>query len=113
RSFYDGTVTLQTTARAGGGFSLIDPTRGNQRTVDMNNQQSGSGTLFTDADNLWGNFQLSSRKTIAVDAQFGTAETWDYYKTIHGRNGIANNGVGASNRVHFGTNFNNAFWSDS
>jgi zinc metalloprotease ZmpA len=32
---------------------------------------------------------------------------------VHGRNGIANNGVGAFNRVHYGRRYNNAFWSDS
>jgi zinc metalloprotease ZmpA len=32
---------------------------------------------------------------------------------VHGRNGIANNGTGAYNRVHYSRNYNNAFWSDS
>ena len=50
---------------------------------------------------------------MAVDAQYGTAVTWDYYKLVHGRNGIKNNGVGAYNRVHYGTKYNNAYWQDS
>ena len=49
----------------------------------------------------------------AVDAHVGVSLTWDYYKNVHGRNGIANNGVGAYNRVHYSRNYNNAFWSDS
>ncbi len=32
---------------------------------------------------------------------------------MHARNGIANNGAGAYNRVHYGRRYNNAFWSDS
>ena len=36
--------------------------------------------------------------------------TWDYFKVIHGRNGIFGNGTGAYNRVHYGTNYVNAFW---
>jgi Zn-dependent metalloprotease len=48
-----------------------------------------------------------------VDAQYGTAVTWDYYKNVHGRTGIAGNGTGAYNRVHYSTRYNNAFWSDS
>jgi Zn-dependent metalloprotease len=110
--FFNGQVTLETTPIAGG-FSLKDPTRGNQYTVDMKNKQGGNGTLFTDANNVWGDFTLSNRQTVGVDAQYGTAMTWDYYKNIHGRLGIANDGKGAYNRVHFGRNYNNAFWQDS
>ena len=75
-------------------------------------RQSGNGTIFTDADNTWGNGTLADRATVGVDAQYGTATTWDYYKNVHGRNGIANDGKGAYNRVHYGRNYNNAFWSD-
>lgn len=31
---------------------------------------------------------------------------------MHGRQGIANDGVGALTRVHYGRNDQNAFWSD-
>jgi Zn-dependent metalloprotease len=112
RSFFNGTVTL-TTDLANGVFSLVDPTRGGQSTRDLNNRQSGQGALFTDADNAWGDGTLANRQTVGVDAQYGTSVTWDYYKNVHGRNGIANDGKGASNRVHYGRNYNNAFWSDS
>jgi Zn-dependent metalloprotease len=66
-----------------------------------------------DSDNVWGDFTLGNRQSVAVDAQYGTAVTWDYYKNVHGRNGIANNGGGSYNRVHYGSNYSNAFWSDS
>ncbi len=112
RGFFNGTVALDTTA-VSGGFQLKDPTRGNQSTVDMKNKQGGNGTLFTDADNTWGDFTLANRQTVGVDAQYGAAKTWDYYKNIHGRNGIANDGRGAVSRVHYGRNYNNAFWQDS
>ena len=94
-------------------YALLDPTRGNQRTKDMKNKPGGSGTTFTDMDNIWGNSLLSDRATVGVDAQYGTAMTWDYYKQIHSRTGIANDEKGAFNRVHYGRNYNNAFWSDS
>ena len=111
-SFFNGTVAL-TTDLVNGVFSLRDPSRGNQSTRDMNNRTAGNGTLFTDADNTWGTGTLANRQTVGVDAQYGTAMTWDYYKNVHGRNGIANNGTGAYNRVHYGRSYNNAFWSDS
>ena len=61
-----------------------------QYTVDMKNKQGGSGTVFTDTDNSWGTGLLSNRQTIGVDAQYGAAMTWDYYKNVHQREGIAN-----------------------
>ena len=110
KSLYSGTVGL-TTDLVGGTFYLRDPSRGGNYTLNLNNGTSG-GSTFTDADNAWGTGLASSTQSAAVDAQYGTAVTWDYYKNVHGRNGIANNGVGAYNRVHYSTRYNNAFWSD-
>jgi Zn-dependent metalloprotease len=112
RGFFNGLVDLTTTL-ASGSYSLKDPTRGNQYTCDSANKQTSRCTSFTDADDVWGNGALDNRQTTAVDAQYGTAVTWDYYKGVHGRIGIANDGKGAYNRVHYGRNYNNAFWSDS
>jgi len=110
-SLFDGTVTL-TTETASGGFSLTDNSRGGQATLDMNNLAFGKGKLFTDADNLWGTGSTANRQTVAVDAQYGASLTWDYYKLVHGRNGIANDGKGANSRVHYRKNYANAFWDD-
>jgi Zn-dependent metalloprotease len=110
-SQYSGTVKLDTT-QSGSTFQLKDPLRGNQ-TVNNANNTSGTGTLFTDADNKWGNGAISDKATAGVDAAYGAAVTWDYYKNVHGRSGIKNNGVGAMSRVHYGNAYNNANWSDS
>lgn len=48
-----------------------------------------------------------------MDAQYGTDVTWDYYEDVHGRRGIAGDGKGSYNRVHYGNKYNNAFWDDS
>ncbi|GLZ28249.1 peptidase M4 [Lentzea sp. NBRC 105346] len=109
-SQYSGSVALETT-QAGGTFQLKDPLRGNQSVNNLNNS-SGTGTLFTDADNKWGNGTTSDKATAGVDAAYGAAKTWDYYKNVHGRNGIKNNGVGALSKVHYGNSYVNAFWSD-
>ncbi|HUQ59886.1 M4 family metallopeptidase [Lentzea sp.] len=111
QSTYTGTVSLNTT-QSGSTFQLKDPARGNQAVNNLNNG-SGTGTLFTDADNKWGNGTYTDKATAGVDAAFGAAKTWDYYKFVHGRNGIKNNGQGALSKVHYGTNYSNAFWSDS
>ncbi|GAB3079392.1 M4 family metallopeptidase [Intrasporangium mesophilum] len=113
-SLYLGTVTVQTTA-SGGQWQMIDGTRGGARTEDGNNGSTTSttGTLFTDADNVWGTGSNSNRQTAAVDADFGVAATWDFYKNTFGRNGIKNDGKGARSLVHVGTNWVNASWSDT
>ncbi|MFE5033581.1 M4 family metallopeptidase [Streptomyces sp. NPDC056683] len=122
KSLYSGTVPLQTT-QSGSAYNLTDPTRGNTYTGDAANKTDlcifgicisrAPSTVFTDADNHWGTGATSDRSSAAVDAQYGTNETWDYYKNVHGRNGIAGDGKGSYNRVHYGNNYNNAFWDDS
>ncbi len=106
-SQYSGTVTLNS-IQSGSNWLLKDPV-GNY-TTDLNGATSGTGTQFTDADNIWGNGSTSSRQTAAVDAQYGAEKTFAYYKDTLGRNGIWNNGVGARSRVHYGNAYNNAFW---
>ena len=36
--------------------------------------------------------------------------TFDYFKTQHGRNGIFGDGRGVKSRVHYGSDYVNAFW---
>jgi len=105
---YVGTVTIGTTA--GTSYSMRD-TVGNY-TTDLNGSTSSTaaGTTFTDADDIWGNGLVTSRASAGVDAHYGAEKTFDYYKNIQGRNGIWNTGVGARSRVHYGTNYVNAFW---
>ncbi|MFF4114493.1 M4 family metallopeptidase [Streptomyces sp. NPDC001714] len=122
KSLYSGTVPLETT-QSGSTYNLTDPTRGNTYTGDAANKTDlcifgicisrAPSTVFTDADNHWGTGATSDRSSAAVDAQYGTNETWDYYKNVHGRNGIAGDGKGSYNRVHYGNSYNNAFWDDS
>ncbi len=109
---YVGTVAF-TTAPVSGGTTLTDGGRGGQRTIDMLNRQGGKGQSFVDADDVWGTGTVSSRQSAAVDAHYGAERTWDFYLNTYGRNGIKNNGVGALSRVHYGSSYNNAFWSDS
>ncbi|GAB3872432.1 M4 family metallopeptidase [Terrabacter terrigena] len=113
-SLYLGTVTVQTTA-SGGQWQMVDATRGGARTEDGNNgaTTSTTGTLFSDADNVWGTGSNSNRQTAAVDADFGVGATWDFYKNTFGRNGIKNDGKGARSLVHVGNNWVNASWSDT
>jgi Zn-dependent metalloprotease len=49
-------------------------------------------------------------KAAGVDAHFGAAKTFDYFKNVHGRNGIFGNGTGVPSRVHYGNAYVDAFW---
>ncbi|WP_326564660.1 M4 family metallopeptidase [Micromonospora peucetia] len=110
-SVYSGSVTVDTTL-SGSTYSMVDPLRGNGSTCDMNNGTSTCTTL-TDADNTWGTGAPSNRQSAAVDAHFGAARTFDYFKNVHGRNGIFGDGRGVPSRVHYGNNYVNAFWDGS
>ncbi|MFJ8011677.1 M4 family metallopeptidase [Streptomyces sp. NPDC096339] len=111
-SGYSGTVTIGTTPN-GSAYDLTDAGRGGHKTYDLNGGTNGTGSLFTDADDQWGDGTPSNRQTAAVDAQYGAAVTWDFYKAELGRNGIAGDGKAAYSRVHYGNAYVNAFWNDS
>ncbi|MGW1836292.1 M4 family metallopeptidase [Streptomyces sp. BBFR2] len=111
-SEFSGTVELGTT-KEGSGFSLTDGERGGHKTTNLENAEDGDGKLFTDEDDNWGTGKPDDPQTAAVDAHYGAAETWDYYKEVHGRSGIKGDGKGAFSRVHYGDNYVNAFWDDS
>ena len=125
-SLYSGTVTIDTSS-AGGTFYMEDLTR-KMGTFNMNNTGNtttgtgGTQSRFSGADDVWS----ASVENAGVDAHYGAAKTFDYYKNIHARNGIDGNygpgttAAGASSttnllvsRVHFGSGYNNAFWNGS
>jgi Zn-dependent metalloprotease len=115
KTLYSGTVEL-TTSGSGSSYTLTDASRGGHKTYNLKHGTSGTGTLFTDADNTWGTGTASSDandQTAAADAAYGAQETWDFYKSTFNRTGIKNDGVGAYSRVHYGSNYVNAFWDDS
>lgn len=122
-SLYSGTVTIDTSS-SGSTFYMEDLTR-RMGTFNMNstgNETTGTGgtqSRYTGTDDVWS----ATAERAGVDAHYGAAKTYDYYKNIHGRNGInGSNGPGTttaaanssislvSSRVHFGTQYNNAFW---
>ncbi|EST28467.1 hypothetical protein N566_22715 [Streptomycetaceae bacterium MP113-05] len=107
-SMYVGEVELGT-AGSGGSFTMTDTARGGHETQDADN----GNQVFTDADDAWGDGTAADPQTAAVDAHYGAALTWDYYKNQHGRDGIRGDGQGATSNVHYGNAYSNAFWQDS
>ncbi len=123
QSLYSGTVPLSI-AQSGSSYTLTDVAHGNARTTDMQNKTDSffcqvfgsgctNGVAFSSPDTSFGNGTNSNRESAGVDAHYGGATTFDYFKNVHGRNGIFGNGVGAPSRVHYGSNYVNAFWDGS
>lgn len=110
---YNGHVTLGTSGSAGNHL-LKDDTRGGNSTTDLGHvdDDEAPGTLFTDADDVWSDGSPGNNQSAAVDAHYGAQLTWDYFKDVHGRTGIRNDGVAAYSRVHYGNAYSNAFWWD-
>ncbi|MEU6235415.1 M4 family metallopeptidase [Kitasatospora sp. NPDC047058] len=111
KGVFVGNVTIGTT-QSGSSYQMKDGTRGGMYTTNLNHGTSGTGTLYSKSTDSWGDGTAANSESAAVDAHFGVAATWDYYKNTFGRNGIRNDGVGAYSRVHYGNNYVNAFWDD-
>ncbi|MFJ8695116.1 M4 family metallopeptidase [Streptomyces roseolilacinus] len=109
RSQYSGPVRIGSTHN-GTAYELTDPARGNHRTYSF--APDNTQTLLTDDDDRWGDGTAAHEQTAAVDAAYGAQKTWDFYQERFGRNGIADDGVGARSRVHYGSGYANAFWDD-
>jgi Zn-dependent metalloprotease len=129
-SQYNGTVSLNTNSTTTG-FELRDMTRGTGGTFGNNvvtnsnhasTTSTAAGTIYTNTTNTWGDganyvegssTTAANGQTAAVDAMFGMAKSWDFYKNVFGRNGIDGAGTATYSRVHVSNSYDNAFWSDS
>jgi Zn-dependent metalloprotease len=113
KSLHNGTVRVQT-MKGPKGFRLVDKPHGLHATYDARNSTDllARGRLFRDGDNRWGDGTVASRQSAAVDAAYGAAETWDLYKQVFKRSGIKDDGDAAISRVHYGNDYQNAFWYD-
>ncbi|MCB5177886.1 M4 family metallopeptidase [Streptomyces antimicrobicus] len=109
---YSGQVTIGST-QSGSTWNLTDASRGSHKTYNLNRGSSGTGTLFSGPDDVWGNGSPSNVETAGADAHYGAQVTWHYFKNVHGRNGLRNDGVAPYSRVHYGNAYVNAFWDDS
>ncbi|MFK0182426.1 M4 family metallopeptidase [Streptomyces xanthochromogenes] len=109
---YSGKVDLATT-QSGSSYTLTDASRGGHKTYNLDHQQDGTGTLFSQDNDTWGDGKTTNAATAGADAAYGAQATWDFYRNTFGRSGIKNDGKAAYSRVHYGNAYVNAFWDDS
>lgn len=96
------------TLLSGSNYYLEDMTRGNGiYTYDAKDTENIPGALwFNSADSF-----INSYDAPAVDAHYYAGKTYDYYKSKFNRNSYDNAGASIKSSVHYGTNYNNAFWN--
>lgn len=119
-SLYSGTVTIDTYFRSSNSTYYMEDIGRKLGTFD-NRNSTLSTYRFTDTNNIWD----STSQKAGVDAHYGAAKFYDYFLNTHGRKGIDGNGGPAyytsidgvtgliSSKVHYGSNYNNAFWNGS
>lgn len=95
-------------------YYLRDTTKNNSYTCDMNNGSS-TCTTFRSTSSTFGDNVVdgTNRATSAADAHHAMMASWNYFKNVHGRNGINGSGSRTYSRVHYGSNYDNAFWNAS
>jgi Zn-dependent metalloprotease len=133
---YSGAKSI-TTDSNNGHFRLREVSRGGTNTAiqtfnflrnpaaNVNETQTSIANAvdFTDNDNNWtaNEFNNTNFDNAALDVHWATEKTFDYFRTIHGRNSYDNNNGIIKSYVHVRTrdnsnnivNMDNAFWSNS
>jgi len=108
---YSGTQTIMVDSISPTLYRLSELSRGKGvQTLNLQKTTNyGAAIDFTDSDNIWNNVNANFDEA-ATDAHWGAEMTYDFYKNIHGRNSVDNNGLALLNYVHYSTNYANAFW---
>jgi hypothetical protein len=75
----------------------------------------GNAIDFIDNDNNWTALEHNNvyKDQAALDVHWAAEVTLDYWKIVHNRNSIDNNGLQVSSYVHFQQNWYNASWDGS
>ncbi|SMQ64824.1 bacillolysin/thermolysin [Bacillus sp. OV166] len=103
------TKTLNT-YYSSGTYYLYDTTKpmtGVIETLTAVNRSRLPGNYSVDPDN---NFNATSQRA-DVDAHYYAGVVYDYYKNTFNRNSFDNKGATLRSTVHYGRNYNNAFWN--
>ncbi|TCP20290.1 bacillolysin/thermolysin [Scopulibacillus darangshiensis] len=95
---------------SGGYYYLYDTTKPMNGVIETRTAQNGQtlpGPYLVDRDT---NFN-SNDEAAAVDANYYAGKVYDYYYNKFGRNSFDGNGSTLRSTVHYGYNYNNAFWN--
>lgn len=108
---YSGTLPLIADLVGANSYRLRETGRGGG-IVTLNMQTSSDVSTavdFTDSDNIWDNVN-AAQDEVAGDCHVGTEVTFDYFFNGYGWNSFDNQGSQLVSYVHYGSQFDNAFW---
>lgn len=117
-SKYSGRVSLPTKL-VGGSYQLLAALATEGYPLETRNNNTGTSyaasTPFTDVNNDWtaAEFDNATFDNVALDAHWGAAKVYDYWKIRHGRLSYDNANAVIKSYVHHNVNLNNAFWNGS
>ena len=106
----NGDVRTLNVTPSGDGYKMLDSTRGAATitTTTAGGDESTPGTVVRGSATVFD--ATGPAKGSAVDAHFFTGVVYDYYKKTHGRAGIDGKDSPLIATVHYGSEYNNAFW---
>jgi Zn-dependent metalloprotease len=119
-SLYSGTVSINTYFSSSAATYYMEDLSRRVGTFDNRNTTT-STYRFADSNDIWD----STSQRAGVDAHYGAEKFYDYFLNVHGRRGIDGSGGPGyytaadgvtpliSSKVHYGVNYNNAFWNGS
>ena len=104
---YSGSQTIHSDMTGTNAYRLRDLTKGN----GIITLHAASG--HADYTNTSANWALTGADKWALDAHFGVAATWTYYKNNFNRNSVDNAGYALTSWVNDASNTDNADWDGS
>lgn len=101
---YSGTRTISS-SKSGSTYSLLETGRG--KGIETKSWPQKSSITGTSA-----NWNITNNDRYGLDAHWGAEMSYDYYKVIHNRNSLDNNGIKLLSYIHNSDNMN-AYWTGS
>ena len=97
--------------KSGTKFALADYAHENLEGIftydSKNDTDTRNDTLYTGNSASF----KSDYDRAAVDAHYNSEKVYDYFLNEHGRNSLDDEGMAITSYVHYGDNYNNAFWN--
>lgn len=110
-TLYSGRVNFTVDRNFWGNYKLIANDRFGTTTTNMGGVESGGlGTVIDSGDSEFGNYSFNY-ETYGADVHMAACYTHDYFRFVHGLNGIDGYGYKLYNRVNYGYNYPGAFWN--
>jgi len=102
---YSGVKTIHSDF-TGINYRLRDYTKGNG-IITLHGESGLSGIDYTNASATWA---LAGTSQAAMDAHYGVSQTYEFYRTVLGRNSVNNAGLALTSYVNDPAYVDNAYW---